>query len=240
MKIYPAIDLKQGQCVRLTQGSYEHVTVYHTAPLAVAKSFEEQGASMLHVVDLDGAKEGKSINHEIIATIARETNLKIQTGGGIRTKQQVQAMLDKNISRVVLGSTAIKNPNEVKQWIEEFGAERIVLALDVRINNDNDPMLAVHGWQVASEKSLWRLLEEYQDAELKHVLCTDIQRDGLMQGPNLDLYQQCVKRFPSINFQASGGVSCMNDLDELKKIPVAGVIIGKALYENKIFIKDIV
>ncbi len=238
MNIYPAIDLKAGQCVRLLQGDYDQVTIYQNDPILVAQEFAAQGATHLHVVDLDGAKQGQSENFSIIEKIAHESPLQIQTGGGIRTKQQVENILQKGIQRVVIGSIAVLQPKEVKSWLREFTGEKIVLALDVRINDDNIPIAALHGWQTPSEKTLWELLDDYQDSGLKHVLCTDILCDGMLQGPNIDLYQQCVKRYPTLSFQASGGVSSLHDLQALVKIPVAGVIIGKALYENKFTLKE--
>lgn len=228
MKIYPAIDIKNGQCVRLYKGSYDHVTVYETDPLSMARQFADAGAAYLHVVDLDGAKEGKSINIDIILKIKNNYNLIIQTGGGIRNDEQARTLLNKGIDRIVVGSLAVANPSEIKRWLGEFGPERIVLALDVRHEK-----LAVHGWQSNSEMTLWELLDEYKNTGLKHVLCTDIDKDGTLTGPNIGLYKTCVEKYPEILFQASGGISQLEDLNQLKHIPVSGVIIGKALYENK-------
>lgn len=233
MNIYPAIDLKSGACVRLYQGCYDKVTVYQKDPVLLAQSFAEQGARILHVVDLDGAKQGSSINLDLIEKITKESGLQIQTGGGIRTEEQIRDLLNKNIARVVLGSVAVLQPNVVKNWLQEFGGEKIVLALDIRMDENNFPKLALHGWQTESEKNLWDLLDEYQDTPLKHVLCTDIHQDGTLQGPNLKLYQDCVKRYSQLHFQASGGIGHLKDLRELSAVPVAGVIVGKALYENK-------
>ncbi len=233
MNIYPAIDLKSGKCVRLYQGSYEQVTLYANDPVDVAKTFAKQGATVLHVVDLDGAKQGKSENLDLIEKISRESGLWVQTGGGIRTRQNVYDILNKGIARVVLGSIAISQPQEVRKWIHELGSDRIVLALDIRMDANNEPKLALHGWQKPSEKSLWQILDEYQESGLQHVLCTDILCDGTLQGPNINLYKECMWRYPNLHLQASGGVSSLNDLRELALIPVSGVIIGKALYENK-------
>lgn len=233
MNIYPAIDLKSGECVRLYQGCYDKITSYDQDPCMRAKSFFDQGATTIHVVDLDGAKQGKSANLDLILKIAQETDLKIQMGGGIRTKQQVKHLLNEGISRVVLGSIAILHTDDVKEWIQELGCEQIVLAFDVRLDKNGEPKLALHGWQSLSEKSLWQLIDEYADVSLLHVLCTDIQRDGTLQGPNVTLYEECVRRYPSIHFQASGGISTLNDLRALSAIPVASAIVGKAIYENK-------
>ena len=235
MNIIPAIDIKSGECVRLYQGCYDKITTYSNNPVAVAKSFAEQGAQLLHVVDLDGAKQGNSVNLALIKQMAQETGLNIQTGGGIRTKQQVAELLEVGFARVVLGSIAVTSPEEVSTWVQEFGYERITLALDIRMN-DNLPQLAIHGWQTASLLSLWELLDKYPT--IKHVLCTDIQFDGTLQGPNINLYKEAVKKYPSIHFQASGGIGSLKDLDLLSSIPVASVIIGKALYENKFSLRD--
>ncbi len=237
MQIYPAIDLKNGQCVRLYQGSYDQVTIYENDPLKTAVSFAEQGAEFIHIVDLDGAKQGHSVNLSIIEQIARETDLTVQTGGGIRSEQQVTDLLAAGISRVVLGSIAAKEIATVKKWLDQYGADKIVLALDIRFDDAGVPRLAVHGWQTATEKSLWDILDDYQSSAL-HVLCTDIALDGTLQGPNVKLYQACVDRYPQLQFQASGGISCLNDLTQLAKVPVASVIIGKALYENKFSLRS--
>lgn len=238
MNIYPAIDLMSGKCVRLYQGCYDQMTLYDNNPIRLAKSFAKQGAQVLHVVDLDGAKQGKTVNLDLIIKIKQETKLNIQMGGGIRSRNQVREILSQGIDKVILGSIAISNPDDVKQWIAELGPEHFVLALDVRMDETNAPKLALHGWKTRSEKNLWDLLEKYKYSSLQHVLCTDISRDGTLQGPNINLYTECVNRYPAISFQASGGVSDLADLTALAKIPVASVIVGKALYENKFSLVD--
>jgi phosphoribosylformimino-5-aminoimidazole carboxamide ribotide isomerase len=238
MKIYPAIDLKSGECVRLYKGCFDQVTTYQKDPLATAQSFAQQGAEFLHIVDLDGAKNGSAQHTEIILTIAQSTKLCIQTGGGIRTTQQINTLLQGGIARVILGSIAIENPQQVSQWLQEFGGEKIVLALDIRMNDHQQPQLASHGWLVNNSIHLWQLLENYQDCGLKHILCTDIDRDGTLQGPNLALYQESIQRYPAFNFQASGGISNLEDLAALAKIPVSGAVIGKALYEKKFTLQE--
>lgn len=232
MNIIPAVDLKSGKCVRLFQGKYDRITIYNTDPIAVANSFAVQGTKYLHIVDLDGARKGKFFNLKIIEAICHQTHLKVQVGGGVRSKEQVYWLLNKGVERIVIGSMAITQPVVVKQWVNEFGAQSIVLALDVRMIDQN-PMLSTHGWEVNNEKNLWQLLEEYLDCGLQHVLCTDIQRDGTLHGPNINLYMECQKRFPNIQFQASGGISQIQDLQKLAAIPVSNVIIGRALYEKK-------
>jgi phosphoribosylformimino-5-aminoimidazole carboxamide ribotide isomerase len=239
MQIYPAIDLKSGECVRLYQGSFDQMTSYDKDPLAVAKNFSQQGAKFLHVVDLDGAKEGQPAHAEIIAQMAQQTELQIQVGGGIRHKAQVAELLNKGVARVVLGSIAISEPREVESWLREFGVEKIVLALDVRMSDEGEPYLAAHGWLSHTAISLWDLLEEYDHTVLKHVLCTDIDCDGTLQGPNIALYQTCRARYPHLSFQASGGIGSLEDLKKLAQIPVAGVIIGKALYEKRFTLAEV-
>jgi len=233
MYIYPAIDLKAGECVRLYQGSFDQITSYDKDPLAVAQHFCQQGAKFLHIVDLDGAKDGQPAHAEVIFKIVQQTDLHVQMGGGIRHKEQIAELLDKGVSRVILGSIAMSQPQEVKKWLQEFGAEKIVLALDVRVNEQGEPHLASHGWQADTAISLWELLEEYNHSALKHVLCTDIACDGTLQGPNVALYQMCQTRYPHLHFQASGGIGNLEDLKKLSRVPVAGVIIGKALYEKR-------
>lgn len=238
MKIYPAIDIKSGQCVRLYQGSYEQVTVYHQYPLTVAQFFAAEGAEHLHVVDLDGAKAGKPIHLSLIEKLIQQSGLKIQTGGGIRNRESIEQLLQAGVSRVILGSVAVTDVTSVKTWLKEFGRERIVLALDVRLNQQNIPYVATHGWQTNQQKNMWDLLDDYRDALPMHVLCTDIQCDGTLLGPNLNLYQECLTRFPTIEFQASGGIGTLADIKKLSEMKVAGVIIGKALYENKFTLRS--
>lgn len=233
MNIYPAIDLIAGRCVRLHQGRFDSITTYDNDQLSVAKQFAESGAICLHVVDLEGAKCGNTKQLDVIKAIATSTSLQIQSGGGVRTAIQIESLLKNGVSSVVLGSIAIANPSLVKTWLAAFGSEKIVLALDVRLNNKNVPILASHGWQKNSVKNLWQLLDEYSEVSLKHVLCTDIDRDGTLSGPNIALYEECMKRFSTIQFQASGGIASMNNIKDLQAISIAAAIIGKAFYEKK-------
>lgn len=238
MIIYPAIDLKAGQCVRLYQGSFDQVTTYDLDPITIAQDYELAGAKFLHVVDLDGAKQGDAAQTEIVLNMAKNTRLKIQMGGGIRSKAYAEQLLANGIWRVVVGSLAIQNPRDVKTWIQAFGSEHVVLALDVCTQKVEVPMLKTHGWQEASTISLWQILDEYQNAGLKHVLCTDIDVDGTLQGPNFQLYQECQERYPELAFQASGGIGSLQDLEQLAKMSMSGVVIGKALYEQKFSLVD--
>lgn len=238
MELYPAIDLHSGQCVRLYQGAFDQLTSYGNDPLAVAQHFQSEGAKYLHLVDLEGAKKGAPVHLEVIREIAQNTDLQIQVGGGIRDITQIEQLFDLGVKRVILGSIAISQSALVTQWLYHFGAEKIVLAFDIRMDQQGMPYLASHGWQSDTSTSLWDILEVYAPCALKHVLCTDIACDGTLQGPNVALYQQCQKRYPQVHFQASGGVSRLADLQKLAHIPVAGVIIGKALYEKRFSLSE--
>ena len=234
MIVLPAIDLINNQCVRLTKGDFNKKIIYNNNPLEVAKQFEKDGSKYLHIIDLDGAKNENSSQTETIINIAKNTNLKIQTGGGIRTKEQIKYLLDNGIDKVIIGSLAIKNTDLVKEWINFFGLEKIVLSFDVKIIN-NIPIVAISGWQ-ENTISLWDILNNFQ---LKHILCTDINKDGMLQGVNINLYIKIKNLFPNISLQASGGVSSLQDVKELKKNKIDKVIIGKALYENKFTLQEV-
>ena len=231
--IYPAIDLMDGGCVRLFKGDFKQRTNYDITPLAMAKSFADAGAQWMHIVDLDGAKNGKTEQAELIMNIAKESGLNVQTGGGIREQSHIRRLLDGGVARVVIGSLAVSNPVMVKYWLNEFGPDRITLALDVQIGEDGVPRPAVRGWTEASEKSLWDVIETYLPAGLKHILVTDIAKDGVLQGANTDLYAQIRKDYPDLQVITSGGVGSLDDVRALKALTPAGIIIGKALYENK-------
>ncbi|MFI4954491.1 MAG: 1-(5-phosphoribosyl)-5-[(5-phosphoribosylamino)methylideneamino]imidazole-4-carboxamide isomerase [Gammaproteobacteria bacterium] len=239
MNIYPAIDLINGQCVRLHQGNYDEMTAYANDPVKMAQEFAKHGAKYLHVVDLDGAKQQSPQHFEIIERITKETTLQVQTGGGIRTAEQIRAYLQAGVQRIILGSIAVAQIEQVKKWFNEFGAERLVLALDIRMQEDGTPLLATHGWQENSNVSLWDLIDMYQEVELQHVLCTDIARDGTLQGPNFVLYRECTQRYPHIQFQASGGIKGLEDIQQLAEIPMAAAIVGKALYEGRVRLEEL-
>ena len=228
MIIYPAIDLIDGAVVRLHKGDFAQKTTYGTDPVAVARAYAKAGAHWLHLVDLDGAKDPANRQTGVIADIISGSGLKVQSGGGIRARQDVEALLEAGASRVVIGSLAVRNPDIVAAMIRDFGADAICLAADV-IRQDDVFMIAVSGWQEASHLSLEAFISGFLDAGLRHVLCTDIDRDGTMTGPNRLLYADVKQMFPTIQLQASGGVSDIADLDGLG---TDGVIIGKALYEG--------
>lgn len=232
MTLIPAIDLKSGQCVRLHKGRFDQQTTYNIDPVQLAKQYEEQGATYLHIVDLDGAKQGSSQQLQQIIAIKQSCNLSIQVGGGIRTEKQIRTLLDVGIERVVIGSIAMQDVELTTSWIKKFGIEKMVLALDVKFEAKT-PLLVSHGWTAATQLSLWDLLTAYSTFKNIQILCTDVGQDGTLEGPNFELYQQCQQRFPQMCFQASGGIAELNDLVELNNIGVSATIIGKALFENR-------
>jgi phosphoribosylformimino-5-aminoimidazole carboxamide ribotide isomerase len=237
MIVYPAIDLRHGKCVRLSQGRFDWTTTYSDDPLAVARDFAAAGADWLHVVDLDGAKDGNAAQTELIRRIAAESGLKVQTGGGIRSEDQIHACLDGGIARVVIGSLALTNPSLVATWLDRFGRDRVVLALDVKPDN-RGWHVTTHGWQKDSGKTLFEVIDEYGAAYLRHLLCTDVARDGLLTGPNIALYREIHALYPKLAVQASGGVSSLDDLRALKAAGAAGAVVGKALYERRLTLAE--
>ena len=232
MELIPAIDLKQGRCVRLFKGDFAAETVYSNDPAQVLERYCSTGARRVHVVDLDGARDGNQPNREIIMQLAAQKRVRLQVGGGLRTVQRVRELLDAGVERAVIGSLAVTAPDEVAQWMAEVDATRIVLAFDVRLDDSGVPILTTHGWQKTSDVVLWKAVEKFMHAGLKHVLCTDVSRDGAMTGPNLQLYAEAVRRFPELQWQASGGVANAGDLAALRECGVAAAISGKAMLEN--------
>lgn len=237
MIIIPALDLINGQVVRLQQGDYGKQTTFTVSPIDQFKEYIDAGAEYLHLVDLDGAKDPKARQLTTIQNILAEINVPLQVGGGIRTVEDVQNLLDLGVQRVVVGSTAIQKPDEVKSWFKQFGADRFVLALDVRIEN-NQKLIAISGWQETSNQTLEDVIESFQDVGLQHVLCTDISKDGMLQGSNVELYKEVAQKYPNISFQASGGIGELNDLLALQSSGVFGIIVGRALLENKFTAKE--
>lgn len=234
MRIIPAIDLREGRCVRLFKGDFDQTTEYSDDPAAVGRQFSQLAVQDLHIVDLDGARKGKQDNRDIVATITEASGLNVQLGGGIRDRQSVIAWLEAGVSRCVTGSVAIEMPEVVLRWIDEFGPDRIVLALDVQFNNAGEPMLTTHGWTRMAELSLWDCLDQYMAAGAKHVLCTDVSRDGALAGPNMDLYGQILAMYPGIELQASGGVRDLADLEALRDLGCPAAITGRALLDGAI------
>jgi phosphoribosylformimino-5-aminoimidazole carboxamide ribotide isomerase len=233
MIIYPAIDLRGGRVVRLTEGKFDQEKSYGDDPLAVAKDFAASGATWLHVVDLDGAKDPTKRQTALVEKIARGSGLRMQTGGGIRDESQIAALLAAGAQRVIVGSLAAKQPALVHDWLRKFGPEKIILSPDVRLDADGTPRVAAAGWQESTGVALDDFLNGFLSSGLIHILCTDISRDGKLTGPNSALYAQLVKKFPSLQIQASGGVSSLDDLRVLKTTGSAGAIVGRALYEKK-------
>jgi len=234
MKIIPAIDLHKGSCVRLYQGDFTQATNYSNKPAELARQFSGFGFSHLHVVDLDGAREGSQRNQDCVHAIRRAADMSIQLGGGIRERATLVQWFGAGVARCVLGSVAVTDPDQVKGWLEEFSSEQIVLALDVRIDDKAMPRLATHGWVRSSNISLWDCLDSYAGSGLKHVLCTDVGRDGALCGPNLELYGEFVKRYPAISLQASGGVRNIEDLSLAAQTGAAAAITGRALLDGRI------
>lgn len=232
MILYPAVDLMGGKVVRLTQGRFDESTIYSSDPASSLRDFAAAGAGWAHVVDLDGARAGAPAQHALIAELARTAPLKLQVAGGFRAPAHVWRMIDSGVRRVVIGSLAVKNPEAVHSLFDAFGPDRITLSLDVRII-DATPMVAVAGWTQDSGKSLWDVAALYPRA--KHLLLTDIGRDGMLEGPNFALYEEAARRLPDLCIQASGGISSLADLNRLK---TDGAIVGKALWEGRIRLED--
>jgi phosphoribosylformimino-5-aminoimidazole carboxamide ribotide isomerase len=235
----PAIDLKDGRCVRLYQGRFDQVSEYAAQPEALAARYLALGVEWVHIVDLDGARDGTGANREVIGRMAALAGGRIQVGGGLRTRADLEAIFSLGVGRAVIGSAAVEEPGEVRAWFRDFGAERLVLAFDVRLDEPGTPWLRTRGWTTEGGLTLWDAIGLYLDAGLRHVLCTDVARDGAMTGPNFALYAECSRRFPGIELQASGGVRDLADLEALRGTGAAAAIIGKALLDGRITDEEI-
>jgi phosphoribosylformimino-5-aminoimidazole carboxamide ribotide isomerase len=233
-EIIPAIDLMGGKCVRLTQGSYNEKTEYSSSPVEAAKSFEAAGLTRLHLVDLDGAKSGRPQNLEALTAIAKATNLSIDYSGGLRREEHVKAAFGSGADMISIGSLAVKDKELFLGWVEQFGAERILLSADVKDGN-----VAISGWTQDSGMELFEFLTTYYEHGIRRVICTDISKDGLLEGSSLDLYKKIIEKFPDINLIASGGVTAIDELTQLSQIGIAGAIVGKAIYEGKLTLKEL-
>ena len=231
--IIPAIDLIEGQVVRLYQGDYNQKTTFDLSPLAQLLSYQEQGADLLHIVDLTGAKDPMKRQTQLIASLVQGLDTPIQVGGGVRTEAQLSELLEIGVSRVVIGSLAVKEPELVKSWFVKYGSDAICLALDVNINETGEKIVAVSGWQSGGGKTLESLVAEFTEVGLKHALVTDISRDGTLKGANNELYQEISTAYPKINWQASGGIATLADVQAVKDSGANGIIIGKALLINQ-------
>lgn len=234
MRIIPAIDIIDGKCVRLTQGDYAQKTVYNENPLEVAKEFEEAGLRYLHLVDLDGAKAGKITNWKILESITNNTGLTVDFGGGVKTDQDIEVAFSSGANQVTCGSIAVKNFDKVQEWMGRYGNNKLILGADVK-----DKLVAVNGWTETTTLSIEDLMLKYLNAGLEYAICTDIATDGMLTGPNITLYKELMNTFPAVKLIASGGISNIDDLKELKQAGLEGAILGKAIYERKVTLKEL-
>lgn len=234
MYVIPAIDLIGGKCVRLSQGDYSRKTDYLDDPLEMAKRFEGAGLTRLHLVDLDGAKAKQIVNGDVLQRICSGTQLAVDFGGGIQTQEELEKAFDLGASQVTGGSIAVRNPSLFETWIDTFGADRIILGADAK-----DKKIAVGGWEETTALELIPFIQGYYQKGIREVICTDVAKDGLLQGPSFGLYAEILQELPDLKLIASGGVSCLKDLEDLQKIGVYGTIVGKAYYEGKVTLEDL-
>ena len=239
MRLIPAIDLKDGHCVRLLRGDFNAETRYAMDAGALLSKYRDFGADWVHIVDLDGARDGTAGNRQLIVELAQQNAVMLQVGGGLRDTGAVAQLLNSGVARAVIGSVAVTRMELVRTWLQDFGPERIVLAFDVRLDPLRNPRVTIHGWRDTSELTLWDAVEQFEDYELKHVLCTDVSRDGALSGPNVELYDEAARRFPHIEWQASGGIRDAQDLAALQRAGAKAAISGKALLEELIPIKEL-
>ena len=239
MIVYPAIDLKGGVCVRLMHGRFDQVTRYDENPAARLAAFAASGATWAHIVDLDGAEAGRAMQHALIRELAAAVDIRIQSGGGVRSDDDIRALLTAGVSRVVIGSLAVTRPEAVAGWLEQFGADRITLALDVKADGERW-VPALKGWTEAAAIDLWAALDRYPPGTARHLLVTDVGRDGALTGPNVELLAEIVRRRPDLEVQASGGVSELRDLTAARDAGCTGVIVGRALYEARFTVAEAV
>jgi phosphoribosylformimino-5-aminoimidazole carboxamide ribotide isomerase len=234
MRIIPAIDIIDGKCVRLSKGDYDTKKIYNESPLEVAKSFEDTGIQYLHLVDLDGAKSSRIINHKVLEQIASKTNLKIDFGGGLKSNEDIKIAFESGANQITGGSIAVKNPTLFKEWINQYGTDKIILGADV-----NNSKIAVSGWLEESNEEVIPFIKNYQKEGITYVVCTDIAKDGMLEGPSFDLYKEILSKCNNVKLIASGGISTFDELPKLAELGCEGVIIGKAIYEGKISLKQL-
>ena len=234
MRIIPAIDLIDGKCVRLSKGDYATQKTYNEHPLEVAKAFEDHGIEYLHLVDLDGAKSKHIVNHKVLENIASKTSLKIDFGGGLKSDEDLRIAFECGANQITGGSIAVKQPEVFEQWITKYGSEKIILGADVQ-----NKRIATNGWLETSEHQLIDFVQSYQNKGIQYVICTDISKDGMLQGPAFELYEDLLQKQPQIKLIASGGISTFEELPKLANLGCEGTIIGKAIYENRITLKDL-
>lgn len=234
MRIIPAIDIIDGKCVRLSQGDYNSKKIYNENPLEVAKEFEDHGIEYLHLVDLDGAKSKHVVNHRILEKIASGTNLKVDFGGGLKSDKDLEIAFNSGASQITGGSIAVKDPETFLTWLEKFGSEKIILGADAK-----DEKVAVSGWQEDSKQDLLPFIKKYNQKGVQYVICTDIAKDGMLQGPSFQLYEKILEEIPDVKLIASGGIAQFDDLLKLQEKGCEGAILGKAIYEGKISLKQL-
>jgi len=234
IEIIPAIDIIDGKCVRLSQGDFLRKTIYNCNPLEVAKEFEDAGIRRLHLVDLDGAKKGKISNLAVLEKIAAQTQLSIDFGGGIKTDEDIKSVYNAGAEIITMGSLAYYEPEKIFNWQTKYGAEKMLIGADVK-----NRMIAINGWLEQTAITIFDFIGQYSEKGICQFFCTDIAKDGLLQGPSIELYSKIIESFPEINLIASGGVSKVRDIEDLQRIGCKGVIIGKALYEGNIMLKDL-
>ena len=234
IELIPAIDIINGQCVRLTKGDYDQKKVYNDDPAAVAKEFEQLGFRRLHIVDLDGAKSKHIVNDAVLRSITTETKLIVDFGGGIKTEEDIEKAFEAGASMVTVGSIAVTKPALFIKWLDKYGADKMILGADVR-----NGMISINGWKEDSKEELLPFLKKYIDAGVKNVLCTEISKDGTLQGPAVTLYKEVMKAYPQLHLIASGGVSQKEDIEELEREGIPAVVFGKAIYEGRIDLKEL-
>lgn len=234
MRIIPAIDIIEGKCVRLSKGDYNTKIIYNENPLEVAKSFEAHGIEYLHLVDLDGAKSSKIVNYKILEQIASQTKLKIDFGGGLKADSDLKIAFESGANQITGGSIAVKNPVLFKEWIAKYGSDKIILGADA-----NNEKVAISGWLEESKEDLIPFIQEYQEQGIQYVICTDIAKDGMLEGPSFDLYKKILSQTTNLKLIASGGISTFDELPKLAEMGCEGTIIGKAIYEGRITLKQL-
>ncbi|MCM0667162.1 1-(5-phosphoribosyl)-5-[(5-phosphoribosylamino)methylideneamino]imidazole-4-carboxamide isomerase [Flavobacterium tyrosinilyticum] len=234
MRIIPAIDIIEGKCVRLSKGDYDTKIIYNENPLEVAKSFEAHGIEYLHLVDLDGAKSSKIVNYKILEQIANQTSLKIDFGGGLKSDDDLRIAFESGANQITGGSIAVKNRAIFEKWISEYGSDKIILGADAK-----DEKIAVSGWLEESNEDLVPFIQDYQSKGIQYVICTDIAKDGMLQGPSFDLYSKILAEAKGVKLIASGGISTFDELPKLAELGCEGTIIGKAIYEGRISLKQL-
>ena len=235
MEIIPAIDIIDGKCVRLTQGDYAQKTIYNENPLEVARQFEDAGLQRLHLVDLDGAREGRVRNWKVLETLSSKTSLKIDFGGGIKQEEDLSIVFNSGTAYATIGSLAVRQEALFTDWIKRYGADRFLLGADVK-----NEKIAIGGWLEITDIWIYDFIEKYTSLGIRQIFCTDVSKDGKLEGPSLNLYREVLRQFPDLHLIASGGVSSLQDLDELQKAGCLGAIVGKAIYEGRITLKELV